>query len=291
MTKCDTPYVELFGLNFIKANYGFILIAISLAFLTTLPVLGQSEYSDAYTVDSSNNSYNPDTDTFNMGDNVPPLDLIGVGVSEASYDSNTYSTSTTTTLTTPSGANVVTNFSSGYSYARAEAFSLQLDPDTAEEGDYTVSSEHTYYQDSCYTPRDQTPMPCSPVSKLSKSFEPPFMKVSNTVSSAFNPILSSYYASYTSYSFFPISVRTYFNGYQYVGPGYARCGIASGTPPFGYRAYCDIRTPCQNASVCAAGVSPGIQVVALKIRYFFVSICYSKAVYVPVRPRCSPPAY
>jgi hypothetical protein len=267
----------------------FFGIAAFFIFLIAVPVFGQSEYSDAYTVDSSDNSYDPDTGNFNMGDNVPPLDLVGVGVSEADYNANVYSTSTTTTITSPSGANTVTNSSSGFTYARSEAFSLQLSPDTVEEGDYTVSSEHTYYEDSCYTPRDQDPMPCGPVASSIPNFsQSPFRYASYKSPSVLNASSSFFPTSYTSYSYFGVGVRTFFNGFQYAAPGYGGCHSPF---PFGYRNYCDIRTPCQKATLCAAGVSQGIQVVSLRVTFFGFSACYSKGVYVPTRPRCSPPAY
>jgi len=267
-------------------------IVFFLIFSAVVPAFGQSEYSDAYTVDSSNNSYDPDTDTYVMGDNVPPLDLVGVGVSEANYDSSVYSTSTTTTITSPSGVNTVTNSSSGFTYAVSEAFSLPLDPETAEEGDYQISSEHIYYRNSCYTPRDQTPMPCSPemASRLLKFPLSPFRNASYKLPSILDPAGSISPKSAAGFSFFSVGVRTFFNGYELVGPGYARCSVHRYTP-YGYRNFCDINTPCQKASVCGTGQASGIQVVSLRVKFFGFSACYNKGFYTPARPRCSPPAY
>jgi hypothetical protein len=107
------------------------------------------EYSDHYTIDTHNGEQGYDAEsgetTTAIVENDTTPQLVGLGVSEAAYDSYVYSTETYTTITNPSGVTIVSGSSGGYLYARAEAVSLVLNPDTTEDGDYQISSEHRYY--------------------------------------------------------------------------------------------------------------------------------------------------
>lgn len=120
------------------------------AFLSNQPEQpsDQYEYTDSYPIEQSQPEPVTDPET---GEQITPLpesnspaQVVGVGVTESSYDSDVYMVDTYTNITTPSGSvisqsPVVTN----YTYARAETIA-DLDSETAEEGDYTVQSRHRY---------------------------------------------------------------------------------------------------------------------------------------------------
>lgn len=109
----------------------------------------QYEYTDSYTIEEETKP-EPVTDsetgeqTNMILENEGPAQLVGVGVTESTYDSNVYMVNTYTTIAVPSGAVISQSpVVSDYTYARAETIA-QVDPETAEEGDYTVQSRHRY---------------------------------------------------------------------------------------------------------------------------------------------------
>lgn len=246
----------------------------------------QSEYSDAWMVD--------DETVYADEYSTPQSDLVGVGVSEADYNSGVYSTSTYTTLTAPNGA-TISNYSSGYNYARSDAFSLRLSLDASVEGEYNVSSEHTYYQENygdCSQPRDQQmdPQIQRPAEPCYMSgaggLQPLFQRAAFAVAGAARAPAPQFYYYWVSRSYFAFIVRIKYTGYQFAGEGYAGCNSRNGGP-FGYSAFCPLNNICQKAAKCAPGAAPGMQGIGLLLNAYFFQTCNVKYYYVPMRPMCS----
>lgn len=257
----------------------FLVITVILVLFAASPAFGVSEYSDAWIVEPA------DPEAVYTEEPTAPFNLIGVGISEADYDSNVYATSTFTTLTSPSGV-TISSYSDGYTYARAEAFSLQLNPETAEEGEYAVTSEHTYYLDTyepCpYSGPDQPAQPCYQSKALPNMQRPLLKRAAFTSPPTPNaPSFLSFFRRITRFFFF-ISIK--YTGYQNPVLGYGGC---RGDEPFGYAAFCPLNNICQKAYKCAPGAAPGIQGVGLLLNAYFFQTCTVKYYYVPMRPRCS----
>lgn len=176
------------------------------------------EYSDHYMIDNHNGEQGYDEEsgeaTTAVVENDSAPQLVGLGVSEATYDSSVYSTETYTTITSPSGVTTVSGSSGGYVYARAEAVSIALNPDTAEDGDYQVSSEHRYYYE-LYEPPGACPPDaiCPFVNNVSSSFQNLMFKNASYQQSFVKnaPATSSYYVSY---SWWLPSVRRIYSGHK-----------------------------------------------------------------------------
>lgn len=249
---------------FVLHLLSFFIVAIYLGVFVATPVFGQAEYSDAYTIDNSGQTYDSSTDTVYVPDSAPVPQMVGIGVSEDNYTSNTYSTSTYTTLSSPDGR-VISAGSDGYTYSVAEAISLEVDPQTAVEGDYNVSSEHTYYQEQVD--------PCSPYCtyKNSKNVTGVFSK-----QAVFYPTsLSSplFIIRYT-YAIFPIRIVAI--AYQW-----ANTGLGCNDPNYrwAYLLYCPTSS-CSRARACAGGAYPFVQGVGLRINYGFGIVrCYMRYYY------------
>ncbi|MGI8642461.1 MAG: hypothetical protein ACR2MG_21235 [Pyrinomonadaceae bacterium] len=108
----------------------------------------QSEFTDSYTIEQNRPEPVTDSETGEqantISENAAPTQVVGVGVTESSYDSDVYMVDTYTTIATPSGAVISQSpVVTGDTYARAETIA-ELDSETAEEGDYTVQSRHRY---------------------------------------------------------------------------------------------------------------------------------------------------
>jgi len=86
-------------------SFRLLVLLMCAGFFGALPAFGQAEYSDAYVIDNSGQYYDPDAEATVLEENYGAVaEMVGVGVSEAAYNSNTYSTSTYTTVRTPSGS-------------------------------------------------------------------------------------------------------------------------------------------------------------------------------------------
>lgn len=99
-------------------------------------------YSDSYLVDNSGFYYDAEEDAWVFSaDEWAAPNVIGVGVTDADYDS--YSESVETTFTGPSNSLTVTSYDTPS--ARVE---ISLTPsENDDEFDYTVQTRHRYYQD------------------------------------------------------------------------------------------------------------------------------------------------
>jgi hypothetical protein len=205
-----------------------------MGFIGLSPALGQAEYSDSYIIDgdSSEQVYDAESGEYAtaMTENAARPQLVGVGVSEAAYDSGTYSTETYTTISSPSGTVSVSAYSGGYTYALSEAISITLDPETSEDGDYTVSSQHTYYyerQDPCgpTDPRMEQPMPREPCYQVQTAPDTFRHSFPSFVRASYKPLLSTsllaarsaaLYGYYISYTFARFGVRRIYTGHQLI---------------------------------------------------------------------------
>src|SRR2546429_6539609 len=124
------------------ASLATVFVVLTISFLAAVPVEGQTAtYSDAYVIDNSGVTYDPENDA----DVIPqeqggPNQIAGVGVTEADY--NGYSESVETTLTGPDGQ-VVSASSSDDPYARVEVTLTPMDGDT--EYEYNVETVHSYW--------------------------------------------------------------------------------------------------------------------------------------------------
>lgn len=257
---------------------------------------GQSaEYSDSYTIDNSGTQTATDPATGESmtatPDNASNPVLVGIGVSEADYDSYTYSTNSHTTLTNPSGTVSVTGYSDGYTYARDETSSLQLDPDNAEEGNYQVSTRHTYYQDR------QDPSPCQPgrICAARDSNSPSEVLLANASyvpMRSLSPahVRSAYLRYYTSYSFFRFGIHRIFSG-GVLRYGEDTCRAVYGMSfPFSYiKACADGGSGCPRAFfICAQQPHYGIQTITFRVDYYFGYYCAPTTYrYIGTAPYCS----
>ncbi len=261
-----------------------LLFAAAFVILLGAPsALAQSEYSDAWLVD--------DETVYTDEQSTPQADLAGIGVSDASYDSGVYSTSTYTTLTGPGGT-AISDYSSGYNYAYAEAFSLKiaLDMPPDQEQEYNVNSQHTYYKEnycggdpSLYKEQPAPDQPCY-VSEAGDGLGARFQRAAFGLPGAAPARRQFYY--WVSYSYFAFFLSIKFTGYQFAGAGYAGCNANNGGE-FGYSAFCPLNNICQKAAKCAPAAAPGIQGIGVLLRAIFFSTCTVKYYYVPMRPKCS----
>lgn len=284
MKKYTANFVRR-GLARAAVNGARLMLAAAFVTLAgTSTAFAQSEYSDAWMVD--------DETVYTDQANAPQTDIAGVGVSEADYDSGVYSTSTYTTLTGPNGA-AISGYSSGYTYARADAFSLQVPTDATAEGDYNVSSEHTYYKESyggCSEPTDprmeQPAEPCYAADAGAVGPQPRFERAAFVSAGAALPRAPQFFYYWVSRSYFAFFISIKYTGYQFAGEGYAGCNSGNGGP-FGYSAFCPLNNICQKAAKCAPGAAPGIQGIGLLLNAYFFQTCTVKYYYVPMRPVCS----
>lgn len=112
----------------------------------------ESEYTDAYLIQSEQTPATVmDSETgeqataFSEGGGA--VQTVGAGVIEYSYESDVFEVNTYTTITTPGGVVISQSPTvTGETYVRAETIAA-LDPETAEEGEYTVQSRHRYKHD------------------------------------------------------------------------------------------------------------------------------------------------
>lgn len=221
-----------------------------------------AEYSDAYTIDESGQDYDPSTDTVSVPDSAPPPQMVGLGVSEISYSGGAYSTATSTQLAGPGQS--VSAWSQGATHAVAEAISLQLDPQTTIEGDYNVSSEHTYYLHSYLDSHNPNTRSLDELD-LGQPLRPE--KVAH------------YYTSFSSF------IRPFFLAYQWAG-------TTLGCPNnrFAYLSYCANAAawaPCNPARVCAPYATPFSQGFGLWITQLWGSFCVVRHVPWTGAPICS----
>ena len=240
------------------------------------PAFGQAEYSDAYSIDDSGQAYDAATDTVYIPDSAPLPQMVGIGVSEDSYDSETYSTSTYTTLTSPDGR-VISGSSDGYIYARAKAFSLELDPQTTVEGDYTVNSEHTYYREQV------EPEPCSPsgICTVSKSGN---LDRALFTRAAFKPSAPPWFF-FRRFTFFVFFVRPVAIAYRWANTTVGCAGDPN--RPWEYLLHCpNAPAPCARARVCAGGAAPFVQGFGLRIHFGFAVVCHMRYPYYAPTPWC-----
>jgi hypothetical protein len=256
-----------------------LAITMCLGIFAVVPAMGQAEYSDAYSIDDSGQTYDSATDTVYVPDSAPHPLMVGIGMSEDSYDSVTYSTSTYTTITSPDGRSV-SGYADGYVYARAEAIALELDPQTSPEGDYTVNSEHTYYREQ----RD--PQPCDPsgicyAARHNTSPHPQFLRASL---GTFAPQIFFIIRRYTYAVFFarPVAIA-----YRWANTT-AGC---EGDPnrPFAYLLHCpNAPAPCARARVCASAGGAFVQGFGTRIHYGWGIWCHMRYPYYAPMPWCSP---
>lgn len=256
---------------------------------------GQSaEYSDSYTIDNSGTQTATDPTTGESmtatPDNAGNPALVGVGVSEADYNSYTYSTDSYTTLTSPSGAVSIAGYSDGYTYARDETGLLQLDPDNAEEGNYQVTTRHTYYQDR------QDPGGCQPgrICTASNNSSPSgvlFANASYMPMRSLSPVhaRSAYLGYYTSYSFFGFGVHRIFSG-GVLRYGDDTCRAVWGISfPYTYiKACADGGSGCPRTYfLCGAQPHYGVQTITFRVDYYFSYYCaYTTFRYIGTAPYC-----
>lgn len=125
------------------AGFSLIGVLIALSFLTTTAQGQTATYSDSFVIDNSGVYYDPEVDEFVFPESPgSPALIIGVGVTEADYDS--YSDSITTTLTGPNGL-YASGMSSDTPSGRVE---ITMEPaDDENDYDYSVQTVHRYYQD------------------------------------------------------------------------------------------------------------------------------------------------
>lgn len=112
---------------------------------------GQAEYTDAYSIEQSRPIYtDPQTgeEATPFSEGATSSQIVGVGITESSYESDVFMVDTYTTIAVPSGAIISQSpVVVGDTYARAETIAT-LDTETAEEGEYTAKSRHRYKHDS-----------------------------------------------------------------------------------------------------------------------------------------------
>jgi hypothetical protein len=291
------------------AAIGFRLFALvmCMGFVGLSSAFGQAEYSDSYIIDSdgSEQVYDAESGEYAtaMPENVARPQLIGIGVSEAAYDSGTYSTETYTTISSPSETVSVSAYSGGYAYALSEAVSITLDPETSEDGDYTVNSQHTYYyerQDPCgptnhRMERPMPPEPCYQVQTAPDTFRqssPSFVRASykpslaGSLLPAWNTALYGYYVSYT---FARFGVRRIYTGHQLISSN--NCARNFRYAPFTYSKVCiaDNLAGCPVGNIICAGYpSNYIEISRYKVSYYFASYCTPALLnrYSGTFPRC-----
>ncbi len=100
-------------------------------------------YSDSYVIDNSGVTYDPENDAYVYPEEPgPPALIVGVGVTDAGY--NSYSESVTTTLTSPDGRSF-SNVSYADPYARVEVTMTPIDDDN--EYEYDIETVHSYWLD------------------------------------------------------------------------------------------------------------------------------------------------
>ncbi|MGI8656717.1 MAG: hypothetical protein ACR2LC_16045 [Pyrinomonadaceae bacterium] len=133
-----------FGLRVVTAMMFLALFAVSSAFGQT------ATYSDSWVVDNSGGSYDPINDVYNLPENSGQDEMAGVGVTDTDYDGT--SETVTTTITAPNGASASATSYDPY-YGRAEVtlpYTEGAVPEDGSETQYTVSTEHRYYEDYQY---------------------------------------------------------------------------------------------------------------------------------------------
>jgi len=256
-----------------------LLAALCLCAFAAAPALGQAEYSDAYSIDDSQEMYDPNTDSVYITGNAPPPLLVGVGVTEDSYESMTYSTSTYTTISSPDGR-TVSGYSDGYIYAQAEAVALDVDPRTAVEGDYSVNSQHTYYREE----RDPTGDCYTKVCPMARNDAAPgalFLKASL---GRFAPPL--YYVIH--YTYFIFFIRPVAVAYKWANTNLG-CS-ADPNRPWAYLLACpNTPAPCNRPRVCAGGAGAYVQGFGLRINYWpWTIVCHVRFYYYAPMPWCNP---
>ncbi len=265
--------------SIVTSSARLFVMALCLCVLTVVPAFGQAEYSDAYTIDESGQAYDPATDTAYIPDSAPAPQMVGVGISEDSYDSETYSTSTYTTLTSPDGR-VISGSSGGYIYAGAEAISLELDPQTTVEGDYNVNSEHTYYRER------REPEPCSP-SGICTASQSSSLHGALFTRATFRPSAPQWFYIIRRYTFAVFFIRPVAIAYRWVNTT-AGCE-ADPDRPWAYLLHCpNAPAPCARARVCAGGAAPFVQGFGLRVNLGFGVACHMRYPYYAPTPWCSP---
>lgn len=264
-------------------SFRLLVLLMCAGFFGALPAFGQAEYSDAYIIDNSGQYYDPGADATVLEENYGAVaEMVGVGVSEAAYNSNTYSTSTYTTVRTPSGSTSVSASSGGYNYARAEAISIQLNPETAEEGDYEVSSQHEYYiQGGCTNPYMECWMvKSSPDQSQTQFARASYSKLLSPNSLIARSALAQWYYGWTYYYF---SIRTVLTGHQYI-PRDLGGGGCPARNPYMYGRYCISTYPCNFGKFCWPMQSPYLQGYGIRFTAFGALNCI-----VSPRPSAFPP--
>lgn len=268
---------------------GFRLFALvmCMGFVGLSSAFGQAEYSDSYIIDGDDGEQVYDAESGEnataMPENAARPQLIGIGVSEAAYDSGTYSTETYTTISSPSGATSVSAYSGGYTYALSEAVSITLDPETSEDGDYTVNSQHTYYyerQDPCGPTTHQMEQPIEPCYQVQTALEtarPSFVRalykpsLAGSLLPVWNAALYGYNISYT---FARFGVRRIYTGHRLSNSNV--CARNFRYAPFTFLKVCiaDNIAGCPvGNTLCASYASNYIEISRYKISYYFAYYC------------------
>jgi len=248
----------------------------------------QYEYTDSYPIEQSQPEPVTDPET---GEQITPLpesnspaQVVGVGVTESSYDSDVYMVDTYTTITTPSGAVISQSpIVTDYTYARAETIA-DLDSETAEEGDYTVQSRHRYKHFSDGV---------EPVMGYEIVKQP--LRKKGIKSSQVAPLLcygcGGYYYS-ISFSFIRYRIYRQIEGFQRAANFDWRCVQAHGNRyPFTYYPLC-APSPfnrCRLQGVVCASQQPAVYVIANTLVfeiYGFKSCPVTRATFTPFRPAC-----
>lgn len=248
----------------------------------------QYEYTDSYPIEQSQPEPVTDPET---GEQITPLpesnspaQVVGVGVTESSYESDVYMVDTYTTITTPSGSvisqsPVVTD----YTYARAETIA-DLDSETTEEGDYTVQSRHRYKHFSDGV---------EPVAGY-EALKQPVRKKGNR-SARITPNMcygcGGYYFT-TSFTFIRFGIREQVEAFGRDARYDNQCFRAFGEiAPYAYVALCPQnrydRCRIQGGGCAPRRIAPYIAVYTNVFYIFGVRFCpFSRPVYTLERPMC-----
>jgi len=254
------------------------VLALCLGLWLAAPALGQAEYSDAYVFDSSEQQYDSSADALYAADDPVPFDLVGVGVTEAPYNGYNYSTSTHTTLYGP-GGNAISQSSSGYFYAVAEAISLKLD-ETTQEGDYEVSTEHRYYQQQCTDPRMDCPMVKAGPGEGHARFE----RASFSPGAA-RAAAEPQFFYWVTYTFYRFPVRRMYTAYKFSRLGWP-CG---GDKPHAWFLWCGQNIPncTMPVWVCTKYANYWLRGDVYRIYWYYGVTCHVRLYYSQTEPRCS----
>lgn len=124
------------------AGFSLFGVLMALCILASTAQGQTATYSDSFVVDNSGVTYDPEEDAWVFPQEPgPPSVVVGVGVTDANYDS--WSESIVTTLSGPGGS--VSDMSVDSPSGRVE---VTLAPtDTGNDDDYTVQTVHRYWQD------------------------------------------------------------------------------------------------------------------------------------------------